>query len=94
MLDVINSTPCGTRRCMSTSEMSRILREDYALPDKDAKKVATQIRKSGPLHLAWKDAFAVGLVCAHCFNLLFSNDACMNIHLFPTWTAYSFFLCE
>ena len=60
ILRVINTTPMGSFRQMSTNEMSRILKEDYGLSEKDSKKVSTQIRKSGPLHRAWKDAFATG----------------------------------
>ena len=57
ILQVIHMTPEGSLRPMSSNEMSRILRQDYGLCDRDSKKVPTQIRRSGPLHHDWKRAF-------------------------------------
>jgi hypothetical protein len=57
IMQVIHLTPEGTLRPMSSNEMSRILRQEYGLSEKDSKKVSTQIRKSGPLHHDWKRAF-------------------------------------
>ena len=56
---VIDTTPEGTGRPMSASEMQRILC-DMGIPAAEVQKVTTQIRKNGPLHTAYKDAFATG----------------------------------
>ena len=56
---VIDTTPEGTGRPMSASEMQRILC-DTGIPAAEVKKVTTQIRKNGPLHTAYKNAFATG----------------------------------
>ena len=44
---------------MSINEMSRIALE-MGLPEEEARKVPTQIRRGGPLHTEWKAAFKSG----------------------------------
>ena len=50
---VIASTPPGSLMPMSVPVMSEIMVRDYGMHPDMAHRLASQIRKSGPLHLEW-----------------------------------------